>query len=426
MESFYQVIERFKTTMAAVLLLVGALACLLILLINYKTQLELSDPFYDTLVASSIFMLLAALAIRKYPQNMKLRNSCILLILPVIWLNAAFTGYPDISAGYIYVPAIISAVTFIAGFWHGLICYLLSLAFLYVVAAQIGFAYSPVWQQLDPVLFIDRAIAYSLTFFLAALINRVVHQAINAIHLLEEKQHQRQRLSSLTGLVGGLAHEFNNPLQIIEWCLQALDDESPSPQAQKWIQKARQSAERMEDITHSLLFFTDSSARMIKHERSQKVLDAWQDARQKATSYLHMHHIKLVGELSEQQEFYGQRFQLSTILHAILQNAIDAVQELPEARRRIEISDRLVREERYEIWIRDYGPGISNSFNERIFEPFFSNKEQHIGLGLSTCFAICQALHWQLSFHTPSDGVGACFVLAIPNANRTQNTPAAG
>lgn len=70
-----------------------------------------------------------------------------------------------------------------------------------------------------------------------------------------------------------------------------------------------------------------------------------------------------------------------TILGNLLDNAFDAVAELPRSRRRVVVS--LTQTAKASVWrVRDYGPGIPSHASEDVFARGVSGKHDHVGLGL--------------------------------------------
>jgi len=74
------------------------------------------------------------------------------------------------------------------------------------------------------------------------------------------------------------------------------------------------------------------------------------------------------------------------------------------------------------IEIKDHGPGIPPEFLERIFDPFFSQKEKGSGLGLSIAANIMQAHGGTIKVQSEA-GQGACFQLFFPSAELSGPTP---
>jgi len=66
-----------------------------------------------------------------------------------------------------------------------------------------------------------------------------------------------------------------------------------------------------------------------------------------------------------------------------------------------------------EIAIQDTGPGIAEEFREKIFEPFFSTKEEGIGLGLPIAQRIVEEHGGQIRVDSPP-GQGTTFTVILP------------
>jgi two-component system, LuxR family, sensor histidine kinase DctS len=63
--------------------------------------------------------------------------------------------------------------------------------------------------------------------------------------------------------------------------------------------------------------------------------------------------------------------------------------------------------------VTDRGPGIPPDLAKRLFEPFFSTKEEGMGMGLNICRSIAELHHGRLAFEAAPDG-GAVFILTLP------------
>jgi len=64
--------------------------------------------------------------------------------------------------------------------------------------------------------------------------------------------------------------------------------------------------------------------------------------------------------------------------------------------------------------VRDHGRGIPPGRLDRIFEPFFTDKEQGVGLGLTLCHRIAELHGGVLSAASAGRGRGATFTLELP------------
>ena len=119
----------------------------------------------------------------------------------------------------------------------------------------------------------------------------------------------------------------------------------------------------------------------------------------------------------------GDRVQLSQVLINLIMNAMDAVAELPEARRRVFVQARRAEEDAVEIVVADTGTGIARDVMKNIFAPFFTTKPRGMGMGLCVSRTIIEAHGGQLSVENSTDG-GAIFRLAIPAVRQQQTVSA--
>ncbi|MEM9246610.1 MAG: ATP-binding protein, partial [Cyanobacteria bacterium P01_F01_bin.153] len=106
---------------------------------------------------------------------------------------------------------------------------------------------------------------------------------------------------------------------------------------------------------------------------------------------------------------------------SLLDNAIDAINELPRANQaaartpQVHIETALLDDRHAIMKISDTGCGIPDTERSRIFEPFFTTKPvgSGTGLGLSVSYAIVQRHGGELSCES-SPGGGTTFTVAIP------------
>ena len=106
----------------------------------------------------------------------------------------------------------------------------------------------------------------------------------------------------------------------------------------------------------------------------------------------------------------GDAIQLSQVVLNVLRNAIDAAQQVQDRSIRIQLTqsadEALLR-------IRDTGPGIDPGVADRVGTPYFTTKEQGLGMGLSISMAILDQHHGGL-FIGNAEGGGACVDIRLP------------
>jgi signal transduction histidine kinase len=113
----------------------------------------------------------------------------------------------------------------------------------------------------------------------------------------------------------------------------------------------------------------------------------------------------------------GDRIQIQQVLINLVLNAMDAVGEVPEARRTVTVS--LAKGDSGAVLaVRDRGPGIPPAHQARIFDAFFSTKSNGMGLGLSITRTIVEAHAGRIRVQSdPDEGTlfQAEFPLALAN-----------
>ncbi|MHA3905314.1 sensor histidine kinase [Castellaniella sp. WN] len=108
----------------------------------------------------------------------------------------------------------------------------------------------------------------------------------------------------------------------------------------------------------------------------------------------------------------GDAVLLEQVLVNLVQNAIQAMHDLPVAERQVTIATRR-RENVVEITVADRGAGVDADQAERIFTPFFSTRAEGLGLGLNICRTIVEAHGGQIEITRPAGG-GAAFTFSLP------------
>src|SRR5213078_1165472 len=113
---------------------------------------------------------------------------------------------------------------------------------------------------------------------------------------------------------------------------------------------------------------------------------------------------------------HGNPIQLEQVFINLLTNARDALEEVPQERKKIRIASSLDRD-RIRIVFSDTGPGIPAGTAKRVFDPFFTTKEvgTGTGLGLSITYSIVKEHGGEISLsRTPGGGAG--FLIELPVA----------
>ncbi len=219
-----------------------------------------------------------------------------------------------------------------------------------------------------------------------------------------------QKLESLGILAGGIAHDFNNILttilgNIAMARLRWQDQES----ATKHLADAELAVDRAKGLTQQLLTFARGGTPIKKTFRidgpiREAVGFALQGSSVKSRFLL----------ADDLWPVDGDEGQLSQVIHNLILNAVQAM----PAGGTITIAaqngvagpegERLVK-----IAVTDTGPGISANLLAKIFDPYFTTKEQGSGLGLTVSYSIVKKHGGELSVES-TPGSGTTFHISLP------------
>lgn len=242
---------------------------------------------------------------------------------------------------------------------------------------------------------------------------------------MEQEILKAHKLESLGVLAGGIAHDFNNLLTgILGNISLAKMYADPETKAYARLDDAEKACERAAGLTLQLLTFSRGGA-PVKKEASiaQILIDSAGFVLRGSTARCEF---SLPVDLWAVEIDEGQMSQVAANLF------INAAQAMPDGGiisvggENVTVSEAgslPLREGRYiRISVRDEGSGIMEENLPRIFDPYFTTKENGSGLGLATVYSIMKQHQGHLSVETTL-GVGTVFHLYLPVSD-SMNVPA--
>ncbi|WP_437337065.1 ATP-binding protein [Sorangium sp. So ce394] len=248
------------------------------------------------------------------------------------------------------------------------------------------------------------------------------------------------RMASVGTLAAGVAHEINNPLAFVitnvdaalrrigamerrngaprsgPWARSHGDGRGPSSELSEvlsLLEDAREGAERVRLIVRDLHSFSRA-----EEDRRGPV-----DLRRVLDSCVHMamneirHRARVVRSFQEVPPVEANEPRLAQVFLNLIVNAAQAIPEGLAAQNVIELSTRCDAAGWVVVEVRDTGAGIAPESLERIFEPFYTSKEEGegLGLGLAICHAIVAALGGRIEVES-RPGQGSTFRVVLPAA----------
>jgi signal transduction histidine kinase len=220
---------------------------------------------------------------------------------------------------------------------------------------------------------------------------------------------QSEKLASLGQLVGGAAHELNNPLTAIVGYSELLAATPLSVEQRNLTQKIDHQVRRTRTLVSSLLSF----ARQVPGEKTLLDINPLlQTAVKLCPVQLCNTHIQVRTNLApDLPKVLGDSNQLLQVCLHIINNALHAMEATAGALTvsTYQQSDSVV------IEFSDEGPGIQAP--ERVFDPFYTTRPvgQGSGLGLSACYGIVQEHKGRITCQNRPNG-GATFRIEMPVA----------
>ena len=237
---------------------------------------------------------------------------------------------------------------------------------------------------------------------------------------IEAQLRHQQKLESIGTLASGVAHEINNPLNIVMNYAQLIMDSTPQNSSEERnAMEIIKESDRIAAIVRNLLAFSRKEAES-KHSEDKKVII--RDTLSLIRRILESNQIDITVDIPDNlPPVFCKRPEIQQVLMNLLTNARDALNEKYPSfseHKRLSISAQTM-ETADGILIRttitDTGKGIEKSVQEQIFDPFFTTKSRAMGtgLGLSVSLGIVLENGGTLSFST-KEGEYTSFYLDLP------------
>jgi signal transduction histidine kinase len=118
----------------------------------------------------------------------------------------------------------------------------------------------------------------------------------------------------------------------------------------------------------------------------------------------------------------GDRVQLQQVILNLLRNASDAMSGVDDRPRKLLIRTDREEGDRVRLTVQDAGVGFDPRAADRLFEAFYTTKDDGMGMGLSVSRSIIESHHGRL-WATPNAGPGATFSFSIPRRPEDVTSP---
>lgn len=242
---------------------------------------------------------------------------------------------------------------------------------------------------------------------------------------LEAQLIQAQKMEAIGKLAGGVAHEFNNILQVVFGYVMLLKEETTNPEHQTYLATVEGAIQRAGRLTQGMLAYSRQQIfKLIDCDVDETIFNVLP-----LLEHTQGEDIRLtVTKAPESIICQMDPFQIQQVLINLVTNARDAIHDRGE----ILISTGVVnldqafvkqhtmaRTGRFAvISVADNGTGVDEAIREKIFEPFYTTKEvgKGTGLGLSIAYGIVSQHNGFMTCDS-TVGRGTVFAVYLPVTN---------
>ena len=241
-------------------------------------------------------------------------------------------------------------------------------------------------------------------------------QAEQALQHATEELARLARITSMGEFAASIGHEVNQPLAAMvlhaEVGLNALRQEPPQ-------------TEQARDALKLIMHIGASAGDVIRSIRGMSskagpvptlfaVDEALREVLRLLRAELHKHGIDVRDGLAlGEHQLYADRVQLQQVMMNLVLNAIEAMKDVHDRPRTLELSSALADiSGTLRISVEDNGVGVSAKLAARLFDPLFSTKPGGTGLGLSICRTIIHA-HGGRIWSTSRQPHGTAFHISL-------------
>jgi len=228
------------------------------------------------------------------------------------------------------------------------------------------------------------------------------------------------RLSTMGEMASGLAHELNQPLTAIanylRGCQRRIDRGNLEvTELTAIMQQSIQEAERAAKIIRRMRAFVNKED---PHHERIEINELITRVSGFLRSEMERKSITLALSLAENLPILiVDAIQIEQVLLNLLRNAIDAVNVPWQGEKKIEVASSMTEAGMLNIEVRDTGIGLPDGEQQQIFDPFYTTKDEGMGMGLSISRTIIEAHGGTM--YTDTSGQHTIVGVALPQSGDT-------
>ena len=254
--------------------------------------------------------------------------------------------------------------------------------------------------------------------FLTGVSTDITEQHRNAEEMrrLQAEAWHADRVARTGVITSSLAHELNQPLAATLTAAQAglrfMAAQGHDPNdIREILESIVQDAKRAGSVVSGL-------RAMLRRQTSQRERINLADIVRGIVDLLHSelltHHVHLSVQCPPDCHVLADKTQIQQVLLNLLMNAIEAIQQVPDGERRIEIAAARDGADAVQVTVSDSGPGIVPEDAAKLFDAFWTTKSQGLGIGLAICRSILESHRGRIWLARSQPGQTTfCFTLPL-------------
>jgi len=224
------------------------------------------------------------------------------------------------------------------------------------------------------------------------------------------------RLMTMTQLTASIAHEVNQPLSGIltnaNTCLRMLAASPPNIEgARETARRTIRDSNRASEVVKRLRALFGSRKLALE---PVDLTEALTEVIALSRSRLQRNRVSLRTELADGlPNVTADRVQLQQVMLNLIHNASDAMSSIDDRPREMLVRVERSGMEALRVTVHDVGVGFDRGNQERLFDAFFTTKDEGMGIGLSVSRSIIER-HGGRIWAEPNEGPGASFSFSVP------------
>ena len=243
-------------------------------------------------------------------------------------------------------------------------------------------------------------------------------QADLQLQVQREEMGHRNRVSLMGEMTASFAHELNQPLTAIA---------NNASAARRFLERGNIDSTLLQQLLQDMVADSQRAGEVIrgirnlvrKEKGARALLDlnaVISDTIRLLSSDVLMRESVVTPDLEDNlPPVEAVPVQIQQVLLNLIMNSLDAVEALPPNERRIIVSTRSIDGQTVEVSVRDFGAGLPGDNPEKVFDHFFSTKQQGMGMGLAIVRSIVESHDGTITAENVRDG-GARFFFRLPSA----------